>query len=147
MTNEYDRARAVFTVILGVALIFLQWLSAFWTINHLQIPISRIGRDYVKLLWISDSDVSSVSANLFPNIQEERKRGVAGADLTISWFCGKIDILHPKALWKSLVKGTLARFPPLLIHPNEKMNGMYISTELEPNSRLSSTGQLMTCEL
>jgi hypothetical protein len=50
MTNEYDRARAVFTVILGLALIFLQWLSAFWTINHLQIPISGIGRDYVKLL-------------------------------------------------------------------------------------------------
>jgi len=49
-TNEYDRARAVFTVILGLALILLQWLSAFWTINHLQIPISRIGRDYVKLL-------------------------------------------------------------------------------------------------
>ena len=41
MTNEYDRARAVFTVILGLALIFLQWLSAFWTINHLQIPISK----------------------------------------------------------------------------------------------------------
>lgn len=78
MTNEYDRARAVFTVILGLALIFLQWLSAFWTINHLQIPISRIGKDYVKLLRISDSDVSSVSANLFPNVQEERKRGVAG---------------------------------------------------------------------
>jgi hypothetical protein len=50
MTNEYDRAHAVFTVILGLALIFLQWLSAFWTINHLQIPISGIGRDYVKLL-------------------------------------------------------------------------------------------------
>jgi hypothetical protein len=50
MTNEYDRACAVFIVILGAALIFLQWLSAFWTINHLQIPISRIGKDYVKLL-------------------------------------------------------------------------------------------------
>jgi len=78
VTNEYDRARAVFTVILGLALILLQWLSAFWTINHLQIPISRIGRDYVKLLRISDSDVSSVSANLFPNIQEEKKRGLRG---------------------------------------------------------------------
>ena len=88
MTNEYDRTRAVFTVILGVALIFLQWLSAFWTINHLQIPISRIERDYVKLLRISDSDVSSVSANLFPNIQEERKRGVVGvvALLMEKWF-------------------------------------------------------------
>jgi len=50
MTNEYNRACAVFTVILGAALIFLQRLSAFWTINHLQIPISGIGRNYVKLL-------------------------------------------------------------------------------------------------
>jgi len=75
MTNKYDRARTVFTAIPGT-LIFLQWLSAFWTINHLQIPISRIGRDYVKLLCISNSDVSSVPANLFPNIHEERKRGV-----------------------------------------------------------------------
>ena len=41
MTNEYDRARAVFTVVLGLALIFLQWLSAFWTINHLKIPTSK----------------------------------------------------------------------------------------------------------
>jgi hypothetical protein len=41
ITNEYDRARDVFTVILGAALIFLHRPPAFWTINHLQIPISK----------------------------------------------------------------------------------------------------------
>ena len=97
MTNEYDRARAVFTVILGLALILLQWLSAFWTINHLQIPISRIGRDYVKLLRISDSDVSSVSANLFPNIQEERKGGLCGSTSSlIAHLARAHEALHTK---------------------------------------------------
>jgi len=73
MKNENDGALVVFTAILG-ALIFLQWPSAFWTINHNQIPISIIGRGYVKLLRTSNNDVSSVTANLFPNIQEERAR-------------------------------------------------------------------------
>jgi hypothetical protein len=50
MKNEYDGASAVFAVVLGLALVFLQWLSALWTIDHLKIPISRIIRDCVKLL-------------------------------------------------------------------------------------------------
>jgi hypothetical protein len=49
-TNKYNGTSVVFAPVLGLAQVFFQWFSAFWTIDHRQIPCWITGEDDVKML-------------------------------------------------------------------------------------------------